>query len=950
MMSFDRHSLAIDSDSLKLSQVQKEEIRNAILQPSPSYDYIEMNCRSKTGQAVPDEESKEKDDDASRTQHMSGQGQLLCDFKPLPGLILKTVDAIFEDVDSISECKKKCLEAPFQCYSFDLGEDSSLSALSSSSSADEVGLIDDIEIFGQGDSFIFSDYKKKKVKKRVKDSKKSTTSSSTPRTPKKKSVCRISHLDRSSLSHLKDPYTRLPGVLTYERNNCFGINVKCGRDQMKATFSSIKPFTGKIYSVRAPTTCSKTLHSQQAFSLEVPFFAAGSNSATSASSRPSSSSLLNNNKLLDGSKKREFIDCGVTGSSVRGGRREDESGNNHLSSHEGDDHWSSSSSSLVNETHAVLDNQHEPRFVPSSSKGLFARFSISLVLQKHALIVTSSDFDITLNCDYDLSQQRIVSNSIQLLTHSHEDWSHLEEITAASPSSHRKKPVASFIPPSSTGSSGGSLPATGGNHLLPLPSLPSTSPSSSSPSSSHSSSSPGPSSVGIGSVFPSSPSGSPNDPLTHEATFHSPVVRMSITDRSGGPVRAAEVGDPLSLRFEITGENGRESLYDVFVKHIYADDGVDTSELELIDGKGCPTDPSIMGPLRKVQGVSSKILEAPFEAFKFPTSAIVQFRALIVPCLAGDCQPVLCTMSSSFLTSSNLAGYPTFTSGSKTSVHSYGKRSVDDVLRKLLKKEKIVTTRDEGRREKRQTDKTPTSSTMTGIFRKRSRVEKEGGNSNYFYSPFNSSSSTLNSQDEPSNHTSLSSSTRQSRRGDDYEESSLPLSYSSSSSSSLPADFPLKEVEERVFIEILDKRKEVDGNEDVNEGKNEERPDGQPDDEGRDDAFDDSLADPSSPEITPDLNDDEATPLESASSTLSSSDYKRRRFQGRLHQKSYRSSEETNDDNNGLKVPLPWIACCLCVLCLQLIALLRYYFSSRETKVKFKDRNRLRDQDQESMS
>ena len=176
----------------------------------------------------------------------------------------------------------------------------------------------------------------------------------------------------------------------------------------------------------------------------------------------------------------------------------------------------------------------------------------------------------------------------------------------------------------------------------------------------------------------------------------------------------------------------------------------------------------------------------------------------------------------------------------------------------------------------------------------------------------------------------------------------LPLSLSSSSSSSLPADFPLKVVEERVFIEILDKRKEVDGKEDVNEGKDKERPDGQPDDEGRDEAFDDSLADPSSLEITPDLNDDEATPLESAPST---SIYKRRRFQGRLHQKSDKSSEETTDDNNnGLKVPLPWIACCLCVLCLQLIVLLRYYFSSREIKVKLKDRNRLRDQDQESMS
>ena len=910
MMSFDRHSLAIDSDSLKLSQLQKEEIRNAVLQSSPSYDYIEMNCRSKTS-PLGDLDSSGKPDESSSLQHTSGQGQLLCDFKPLPGLILKTVDAIFEDVDSITECKKKCLEAPFQCYSFDLGEDSSLSVMASG----DVGLVDDIEIFGHGDSFIFNDYKKKKVKKRVKVNKK--TPSNTPsntRTGKKKSVCRISHLDRSSLSHLKDPYTRLPGVMTYERNNCFGINVKCGRDQMKATFSSVKPFTGKIYSVRAPTTCSKTLNYQQAFSMDFPFFAA---SSPPSSKTPSLSGLKNNNsnnnssrnnKNDSGSKNRQFSDCGVSGSSVRGNRGDNyqESGNN--DKHTSHDDWSSSSS-LVNETHAVLDNEHEARFVgsSSSSKGLFARFSISLVLQKHALIVTSSDFDITLNCDYDLSQQRIVSNSIQLLTHSHEDWNHLEEVSAASPV---KKPASSFIPPSTSSSTASLVPSSSGNHLL----LPSTSSTSVSP---------GSSSLGIGSVF----SSSSNDPLTHEATFHSPVVRMSITDRSGGPVRAAEVGDPLSLRFEITAQNGRESLYDVFVKHIFADDGVDTSELELIDGKGCPTDPSIMGPLRKVDSTSSKILEAPFEAFKFPTSAIVQFRALIVPCIAGDCQPVVCTMSSSFLTSSNLAGYPTFTSETpnKASVHSFGKRSVDHVLEKMMRR---MTTKDEKetspRRERRE---------GPGIQR-----SNDDNNANYFYS---STHQVFHGQEDNKDSNQTSSS----RQSEEYSGSAEDAHYQpplSPPASSFPSDFPLKVLEERVFIEILDKRKGSD------DSKNDEtRPQNDSNQEiRREDTSLSSLLDETSDILPMDFNgigDSPADPL-----TLSS---RRKDIQKQRHDDDDDSSIASQDEDNCLKVPVPWIVCCVCVLCLQVIVLLRYYFlSRRETKVKHNHRNRLRDHDQDSMS
>lgn len=124
----------------------------------------------------------------------------------------------------------------------------------------------------------------------------------------------------------------------------------------------------------------------------------------------------------------------------------------------------------------------------------------------------------------------------------------------------------------------------------------------------------------------------------------SPTVMMRITNRAGGDIHAAQVGDPLSLRFHILDDR---SPYEIFVRELIALDGVDTSEILLIDGDGCPTDPTIMGPITTVdtgsRGGTVKILEAPFDAFKFPTSDIVQFKALVTPCLP-KCEPINCNV------------------------------------------------------------------------------------------------------------------------------------------------------------------------------------------------------------------------------------------------------------------------------------------------------------------
>ena len=54
---------------------------------------------------------------------------------------------------------------------------------------------------------------------------------------------------------------------------------------------------------------------------------------------------------------------------------------------------------------------------------------------------------------------------------------------------------------------------------------------------------------------------------------------------------------------------------------------------------GCPTDSSIMQSMVTVG--SAKILQANFDAFKFPSSPLVQFRALVTPCMPR-CDPVRC--------------------------------------------------------------------------------------------------------------------------------------------------------------------------------------------------------------------------------------------------------------------------------------------------------------------
>lgn len=81
------------------------------------------------------------------------------------------------------------------------------------------------------------------------------------------------------------------------------------------------------------------------------------------------------------------------------------------------------------------------------------------------------------------------------------------------------------------------------------------------------------------------------------------------------------------------------------MRDLVAVDGVDTNEITLIDSYGCPTEMAIMTSITKFSK-SSKKLRTTFEAFKFPSSDVVQFRAVITPCLSS-CKPVQCSLLNS---------------------------------------------------------------------------------------------------------------------------------------------------------------------------------------------------------------------------------------------------------------------------------------------------------------
>lgn len=128
-----------------------------------------------------------------------------------------------------------------------------------------------------------------------------------------------------------------------------------------------------------------------------------------------------------------------------------------------------------------------------------------------------------------------------------------------------------------------------------------------------------------------------NPSLYEESVVDSPNVVMRVENYNGVDTKTAIVGDPLSMIFEVLD---LDSPYEIFVRDLVALDGATDTELVLIDERGCPADPSIMSELRKSEDVDKTLISS-FDAFRFPTSRVVQFRAMVTPCMP-KCEPVEC--------------------------------------------------------------------------------------------------------------------------------------------------------------------------------------------------------------------------------------------------------------------------------------------------------------------
>jgi len=134
----------------------------------------------------------------------------LCEFRKIQNRILKTVDSIYQEVASLDECKQKCLNAPYRCYSFDYGDTS-------------------------------------------------------------ERVCRTSHLDQASLLSVKEPYLEVVGAITYELASCFNVTIQCRAREMVAMVSSSKSFKGKIYAKSRPSSCVNDVRESLQFELQMRY-------------------------------------------------------------------------------------------------------------------------------------------------------------------------------------------------------------------------------------------------------------------------------------------------------------------------------------------------------------------------------------------------------------------------------------------------------------------------------------------------------------------------------------------------------------------------------------------------------------------------------------------------------------------------------------------------------
>ena len=119
------------------------------------------------------------------------------------------------------------------------------------------------------------------------------------------------------------------------------------------------------------------------------------------------------------------------------------------------------------------------------------------------------------------------------------------------------------------------------------------------------------------------------------ATAPSPGVRLRITTSSGEDISGTRLGEKLFLRIEMD----QESIFGIFARNLKAIGGDDEDSIDLLDDRGCPTDPIIFPGLEKIEG--SRDLQGSFEAFKFSDTSVVRFQVNVQFCV-DECNPVEC--------------------------------------------------------------------------------------------------------------------------------------------------------------------------------------------------------------------------------------------------------------------------------------------------------------------
>lgn len=129
-----------------------------------------------------------------------------------------------------------------------------------------------------------------------------------------------------------------------------------------------------------------------------------------------------------------------------------------------------------------------------------------------------------------------------------------------------------------------------------------------------------------------------------------PAIVMRILDRGGQDATLVSLGDPLVLKIELPPQP--HSPFGIQARHLYAKSS-EHERLHLLDGTGCPVDPLVF-PQMQVDASDHRSLWAPFKAFRFPSTGVVNFEVQIRFC-PNRCAPITCDSST---TTSTAASFP----------------------------------------------------------------------------------------------------------------------------------------------------------------------------------------------------------------------------------------------------------------------------------------------------